>query len=345
MSRRTALLVCPGRGVYNAPELGYLARHHAGRAALIAGFDAQRRALGQTPVADLDAADRFSLARYSRGDNASALIYACSYADSLVIDRNSFEIVAVTGNSMGWYTALACAGAVSGDDGFRIVNTMGTLMQDTLVGGQIVYPFVDESWQDIPGERGRLLALTQEIADLHVSIWLGGLLVFAGSAAALDALEARLAPTQGRYPMRLANHAAFHTPLQSPVAQAGQAALPVTLFGNPAVPLIDGRGHIWWPGASDPAALHGYTLGEQVTTTYDFTRAIVAGLREFAPDVLILTGPGATLGGATAQALIAAGWQGLADKAGFQQRQAADPLVLAMGIEAQRGIATGSASA
>jgi [acyl-carrier-protein] S-malonyltransferase len=40
------------------------------------------------------------------GDNASLLIYACALADFAAIDRDRFEVVAVTGNSMGWYLAL-----------------------------------------------------------------------------------------------------------------------------------------------------------------------------------------------------------------------------------------------
>ena len=80
-----------------------------------------------------------------RGDNASGLIYAASYADSISLAED-IEIVAVTGNSMGWYIALACAGALSPRDGFHVVNTMGSLMHDSLIGGQVIYPFIREDW-------------------------------------------------------------------------------------------------------------------------------------------------------------------------------------------------------
>ena len=33
-------------------------------------------------------------------------------------------------------------------DGFTVVNTMGTLMQEALIGGQTVYPFMGDDWQD-----------------------------------------------------------------------------------------------------------------------------------------------------------------------------------------------------
>lgn len=121
----------------------------------------------------------------------------------------------------------------------------------------------------------------------------------------------------------------------------GRAALPASLFGQPAVPLVDGRGAVWQPGATDPAALWDYTLGHQITETYDFTKAIENAAREFAPDIFIVTGPGATLGGAIAQSLILSGWRGLGSKADFQARQATAPLLISMGMEEQRVEATG----
>ncbi|WP_456388199.1 ACP S-malonyltransferase [Profundibacter sp.] len=338
--KKTAVLICPGRGTYNAPELGYLARHHAGK---LAEFDAYRTAQGQETVSALDGAVKFSAKLHTRGDNASPLIYAASLCDAQMIS-DQIEIVAVTGNSMGWYTALAAGGAVSAMAGFQIVNTMGTLMQERLIGGQVLYPFVNENWQPIAGKRDELLALVAEIDgrkghQLACSIHLGGMLVVAGNDAGLQAFESA-APAYDRYPMRLPNHAAFHTPLQAPVAAQGQSLLGADLFGTPDTPMIDGRGAIWWPGSTDTAALRDYTLGVQVVETYDFTKAIQVAAREFAPDVFIATGPGATLGGAIAQSLIGINWDGIADKAAFQSRQSSDPVLIAMGRDDQRPYAT-----
>lgn len=338
MARKAALVVCPGRGTYNRDELGYLARHHADEAALITGFDNLRLAQGQDALSALDGAPSFSVSRFSRGDNASPLIYACAYADFRAIDRDAIDIVAVTGNSMGWYIALACAGALDAFGGFRVVNTMGTLMHEASIGGQLLYPFIDDNWVEIPGKCAELVALTQRIPDLYVSIHLGGMIVFAGDAAALDAAEAALAPVQGRFPMRLQNHAGFHSPLQAPVAAKAEARLPADLFGQPTVPLIDGRGHVWLPKASDCAALRDYTLGHQIVETYDFTAAVRTGLREFAPDVVIVLGPGQTLGGAVAQCLIAERWRGVSNKQDFLALQQSEPFVVAMGMDDQRGI-------
>ena len=335
MSRKTALVICPGRGVYSASELGYLKQYHSYESEFISDFDAQRHKLGQELISALDGADRFSVSKYTRGDNASGLIYACSYADFLSIDRNSYDIVGVTGNSMGWYTALACSGALSASDGFQVVNTMGTLMQSNPVGGQILYAFLDENWNAIPGKKEELETLANEIEGLHISIYLGGMIVFAGTEKALKSAEERL-PAQGRFPMRLMNHAGFHSELQNQKSERGKKALPQSLFSQPDIRLVDGRGHHWIPGTVRMDKLWDYTFGHQVVETYDFTQAIISSVKELAPDTLIILGPGTTLGGATAQSLISCGWDGLTSKADFTARQKTAPILTAMGMETQR---------
>ncbi|MDU9004574.1 ACP S-malonyltransferase [Sedimentitalea todarodis] len=341
---KTAVVICPGRGTYNAAELGYLRRYFPD-ATLLDTFDGMRQQAGQETLTALDSASRFSLAKHSRGDNASALIYAATVGDFRTIDHDEIEIVAVTGNSMGWYSALACGGALSHEDGFRVANTMGSLMQGALIGGQLIYPWVDEDWRPQPARRAALIALVADIDarrdhDLVLSIDLGGMLVLAGNDTGLSAFEAEIEPTQGRFPMRLGNHAAFHSHLQAPVAARGRAVLSPDMFTQPGLPLIDGRGAIWWPQASDLNALYGYTLGQQVTETYDFTHAIAIAAREFAPDLFILTGPGTTLGGAVAQSLILAGWHGLTGKSSFKSHQDKQPMLISMGMDDQRGLVT-----
>ena len=144
--KKRALVVCPGRGTYNASELGYVQRHHAGRADVVGIVDAVRAEKGQVPVSALDKAEKYAPSVHMTGDNASPLIYASALADFAAIDRDKFDVVAVTGNSMGWYLALACAGIVDLAAGARLVNNMGLLMHEHGTGGQIVWPIVDADW-------------------------------------------------------------------------------------------------------------------------------------------------------------------------------------------------------
>ncbi|WP_299847950.1 ACP S-malonyltransferase [uncultured Roseovarius sp.] len=339
--KQTAVVVAPGRGTYNRDELGYFQRHHSGSSDLMIQFDRYRKKEGQEPLSALDGAERFSGAKHTRGDNASGLIHACAFADFLAIDRDRFDILAITGNSMGWYIALACAGALSALDGLRVVNTMGTLMQEHMIGGQLIYPFVDENWCLIPGERERIEEKMAEINrrpghNLTLSIDLGGMLVLAGDVQGLSAFKAEMPVVQQRFPLRLPGHAGFHSRMQTPVATEGQNRLGEDLFSSPILPLIDGRGAIWHPRATDSFNLRNYTLGHQVIAPYDFSTAIRVAAREFMPDVFIVLGPGATLGSAVAQSLILCGWRGLTSKADFKSVQLSNPHLLSMGLEDQR---------
>jgi [acyl-carrier-protein] S-malonyltransferase len=338
--REAALVICPGRGTYGKAELGYLKRFHANRTELIGAADRLRAERGQPTISELDGAERYSPGLHTRGDIASPLIFTASYADFLAIDGSRYEIAAVTGNSMGWYTALACAGAVDAEHGFRIVDAMGENSQAGEPGGQVLLTLVDDDWRIVPGLRDAVLAKAAE-TGVQVSIDLGGMLVFAGTESGLDALVAQAPPMPGREPLRLVNHGPFHSPLMQASSDRAIAQLPTGWFGAPAVPMIDGRGHIWRPFASNRDALHDYTFATQILEPSDFTRAVQVAVREDAPDRIILLGPGDTLGGAIAQALIAIEWCGLRAKADFQEMQATEPFLLAMGREEQRALVTG----
>jgi [acyl-carrier-protein] S-malonyltransferase len=344
--RRKVLVVCPGRGTYGKAELGYLERFHGDKGELIGAFDRLRAERGRPTLSELDDAERFSPALHTRGDIASPLIFAASYADFLAIDAGRFDVAAVTGNSMGWYTALAVAGAVGAEQGFRIIDAMGENSQAGEPGGQVLLTLVGEDWRELPGLREQVLAVAQAIdaregCSLHVSIELGGMIVFAGNEPGLAALLAEAPPTPAREPLRLVNHGPFHTPLMAGSSERALAQLPVEWFASPRVPMIDGRGHVWRPFATEPRALGDYTFVAQILETYDFTRAVQVAVKEHAPDRIVLLGPGDTLGGAIAQALIAIEWLGLRSKADFQALQAADPFLISMGREDQRGLVAG----
>ncbi|MGL5838421.1 MAG: ACP S-malonyltransferase [Sphingorhabdus sp.] len=339
------LVVCPGRGTYNATELGYLKRYHEGGGDFVARLDAYRAALGQPSISKLDGAEKYSPSLHMPGDNASLLIYACALADFAAIDRDRFDIVAVTGNSMGWYLALSCAGVIDFDDGARLVNTMGDLMHEKGAGGQVVWSMADADWRIDPVKAAEIEAVLAEARDrnVYVSIRLGAMIVFAANEAGMKWLMERL-PKDDRFPMKLNYHAAFHSPLLDHIVPMAHAANPASDFGAGSIPAIDGMGRIWAPKAFDPAAIYDYTLGAQINRTYDFTRAVQVAAREFCPDRIAVLGPGTTLGAPVAQALIACGWRGLKGKADFQARQAADPILVSMGMEGQRGIILSSLS-
>ncbi|MFT5680792.1 MAG: [acyl-carrier-protein] S-malonyltransferase [Myxococcota bacterium] len=336
---KRALILCPGRGSYTRNDLGTLTGLTSES---LAPFDTLRASAGRPTVRELDAAERFSARKHVAGENASILTAGIALADLDQLDGERIRPVAVCGNSMGWYTALGYAGALSLPDCARLVETMGQYQAGNVIGGQIVYPLANAQWRIVPERLAAVEAAVAAIDDLHWSIRLGGQAVLAGTEAALAAAGEHLpALTVGSYtyPLRLPLHSAFHTPMLAGASQQAQVDLADLAWSTPRLPLIDGAGQIWRPRIADTAALADYTLGAQVSGVYDFTTMLKTALREYAPDCVILPGPGSSLGGAIAQTLIAEGWQGLHCKDDFIARQAADPILISLRWPDQRALA------
>ena len=337
--KKSAVVIFPGRGTYGKDELGYLSRFHADKGDFVRGVDDWRHSQKRVPVSELDNAKAYAASKHASSINASAIIYTCALADFADINRDKFEISAVCGNSLGWYLTLAAAGALNPANAIRLVDTMGALMEDQGTGGQLIYPFVDEEWR---GSRERTKAVSDALhagrtaGSAYLSIRLGGMAVLAGDDVGMAAMEKSLPEAEERYPFRLARHAAFHTPLLQHVSDAAFSELNSDMFAMPQTPMIDGRGAVWAPSSSDVDALHRYTLGQQIVETYDFSKSIEVAIKEFAPDCLILAGPGSTLGAPIAQELIRHGWLGLTSKSDFSARQKENPFLLAMGRKDQR---------
>ncbi len=335
MPKQRIVVICPGRGTYTRETSGYLKTHGTPAQDQIKWMDAQRKSAGLPKLTELDT-QPFKAKIHMAGEHASPLIYACSLSDFLSIDQNKYEIVAITGNSMGWYIALALGGALTHENAYNLIDTMGAMMKDGVIDGQIIYPIMDENWQ-VDENRKELVLTEIENAGAHVSIHLGGYLVIGGEQSALDTLLKKL-PTDDKYPFQLPFHAAFHTPLMKEVSTKGKSELPSSLFQKPMIPLVDGRGQIWSPFSTDLVELHEYTLGYQVMKPYDFSSAVTVAMKEFCPDKLVLLGPGNTLGGSIGQIMIQNNWLDVDSKSAFSKQQQSDPYLISMGIEEQRGL-------
>ncbi len=352
--RPRAVLVLPGRGAYAAATLGAIPTDHP----LVARAEAIRAELGLDSLLALDAADTFEPSVHLRPANASPLIFLAGVLDA---ERATADhrLVAIIGNSLGWSTALAVSGALEFDDAFRLVQGIALLQEEAVdagvTGGQLIYPRVGVDWQPVEAFTAALDAALTDGADTenldadgrgnedgatdsdraYPSVDLGAYLVLAASEPGIARLLDVLPPVkigERQFPLRLAYHGPYHTPLLAEVASAARARFSTLDWRAPSVTLIDGRGSRFTPWATNPVDLAWYTLGDQIVTPYQFAASARVALREYAPDVLVLTGPGNTLGGVTGQLVVAEGYRGIRTRADFESAQAgAAPLVLSMG--------------
>jgi [acyl-carrier-protein] S-malonyltransferase len=341
--RKRALVICPGRGSYDRKAMGQLQNRSPQAQAIIETCDQFRQAAGRPTVSDLDAAERYQTTRHVAGEHASLLTFACSMADFAEINREKYDIVGVMGNSMGFYTALAASEALSLSDGIRLVDTMGAYQEKNVIGGQVLTPVCATDWSEDPDRIAAiddvLLRLREQGHQAHWSIQLGGFAVLGADSAGVKALLKAL-PQEERgprkFPLQLPLHSAFHTPLMTDTSARAFQDLADLRFQAPAVPLVDGRGWVFRPHASAPEDLADYTLGHQVTEPYDFTASLRTALRYLGPEVVILLGPGNSLGGPSARILVWEGWSGWRDRSAFDEAQHEDPFLLSFGVSLQR---------
>jgi [acyl-carrier-protein] S-malonyltransferase len=329
-----ALVAFPGRGSYTAASLGSLRVDHP----WVHLADEMRAELGLPSLSELDRAPHFDPPVHLRAANASPLTFLVGMLDAerIAVDH---DVVATVGNSTGWYTALAATGALPFEDAFRIVQELALLQERPLPadgpGGQVIYPLMDALWRPDPSLAKAVdHALAAGNGNTHRSIELGGYAVLAGTESGIDRLLnalPRVTVGQRAFPLRLALHDPSHTPLVKHVADAAREQLTGLRWQAPTVTLIDGRGMRFTPWSADANEIARYTLDEQLTTPYRFATALRVALREHAPQVIVLPGPGNSLGGICGQVIVAEGYRGLRTRAAFEEAQAGtSPILLSI---------------
>ena len=199
------------------------------------------------------------------------------------------DVTATAGLSLGEYTALAFAGAISFADGLKVVQARGRAMQAaadanpgamaSLLGGDLagVEALVAEA-----RSKGKL-----EVANLLCP----GNTAISGSVAAIDE-ACKLAEGKSFKAVRLAVAGAFHTDLMRPADEHLGAALAGIEIKPPSIPVwsnVDAKPH------TDPAEIRGL-LVKQVLSPVRWEETI-RGLMESGVARFYEIGPGRVLAG------------------------------------------------
>jgi [acyl-carrier-protein] S-malonyltransferase len=194
------------------------------------------------------------------------------------------------GHSMGQYTALVAAGALSLDDGIRLVRERGRLMQASGEGR-------DGAMAALIGLNDACLPELIEGASAHGVFVVAnrnapGQVVVSGERAAIEA-GAELARTLGaKRAIVLPVSVAAHSPLMAEAAEGMRAALAGIAFSAPSGPLLANRD----ARPIETAEACRTELVEHLTAGVDWIRAVermtAAGVTTF-----VEVGPGRVLTG------------------------------------------------
>jgi hypothetical protein len=303
----------------------------------VARADELRRAAGLTPLVELDRVSRFDPGIHLRPTNNWPLTFLASLLDAERI-ADDHEVVAVVASSTGWYTALAASGVLELDDALRVVTTLAIAAEAPLPDGrraaELVYPLTDEAWHPLP-ERREVIDALVAASDGAVTpaLELGSHVVLAGTEPDVEAAAGGLPVVEvgpRSFPLRLPGDG-WHSALRGPAVSGAGAALEEISAARPNVALVDGRGRRQTPWSADPSEMLRDAITAQPVSTYDFATSLRVALREYAPDVVLLPGPGASIGAACAQVVVAEGYRGLRSRGEFEQAQAGTtPILLSM---------------
>jgi [acyl-carrier-protein] S-malonyltransferase len=200
------------------------------------------------------------------------------------------DVAATAGLSLGEYTALVYAGAMSFDDGLKVVQARGRAMQaaaETTPSGMVSILGLE-----IPDIEALVIeARTGDTLEIANYLCPGNTVV-SGSLPAIERLEQIGAQKGGLRTVRLPVAGAFHTALMKPADQKLAEALSGVAVNVPAVPVwsnVDARPH------TDPADVRGL-LVRQVLSPVKWEETL-RGLLAEGVERFYEVGPGRVLAG------------------------------------------------
>jgi [acyl-carrier-protein] S-malonyltransferase len=220
--------------------------------------------------------------------NAQIATFVMSLVVLDAVERVGVVAGLAAGHSLGEYTALTATGALSYDDGVRLVSERGEAMQMAA--------------QSQAGTMAAILGLEDErvaaaCASVDDDVWVAnfnapGQVVIAGSRSGVEAASSAAKDFGAKRALPLPVGGAFHTPYMEPARERLRKALRETEIRSPAIPIVanvDAVAHASnanWQG----------TLSAQLCSPVRWRQSLET-LQSAGASTLIELGPGAVLTG------------------------------------------------
>ena len=209
---------------------------------------------------------------------------------------DEFEPAMVAGHSLGEFSALVAAGALSFEDGLKLVYARALAMQKACEAAPSTMAAVigldDKTIEDICAETTAEGNGVVVAANYNCT----GQLVISGNIEAVNAACEKLKAAGAKRALVLPVGGAFHSPLMQPAQEELQKAIESTEFHTPRCPIyqnVDAQAH------TDAAEIKANLIAQltaSVRWTYEVQNMIAAGATEF-----IECGPGKALQGMIAK--------------------------------------------
>jgi [acyl-carrier-protein] S-malonyltransferase len=204
------------------------------------------------------------------------------------VERLGVEPAVYAGHSLGEYTALVASGAISFEDGVRLVVERGEAMQragDERAGTMAAIIGLDDDKVEV--------ACARTDGDVWVANYNApGQVVIAGAPDAVATAGDEAKKLGGKKVMPLAVSGAFHTPLMTAARDHLRKAIAGTEIRDPDLPVIANVDALAHPAAADWGPLLAAQLCSPVRWRQTLYRLDELGTRTYCE-----LGPGAVLSG------------------------------------------------
>ena len=201
---------------------------------------------------------------------------------------DNFRPDMVAGHSLGEFSALVAAGAMSFEDGLKLVSARAMAMQ--------------KACEAVPSTMAAVLNLTDEAVEKICEETEGvvvaanyncpGQLVISGEIPAVDAACEAAKAAGARRALRLPVGGAFHSPLMEPAREELAAAIAATPFNVPVCPVYQ---NVSTCGETDPDVIKNNLIA-QLTAPVKWTQSVRHMVEDGAVE-FVEVGPGKVLQG------------------------------------------------
>jgi [acyl-carrier-protein] S-malonyltransferase len=213
------------------------------------------------------------------------------FLHSVVLAKTSgdnFQPEMVAGHSLGEFSALVAAGALSFEDGLQLVYKRALAMQKAGEQNQGTMAAV----LGLPDEK--VEEICAEIDDIIVPANYNcpGQVVISGTISGVDLACERMLAAGAKRALKLKVGGAFHSPLMAPAKEELEKAIHATKFQTPVCPVFQNVGAI---GETNPDSIKA-NLITQLTAPVKWTQSVQNMIAAGADDFTEL-GPGSVLQG------------------------------------------------
>ncbi len=201
---------------------------------------------------------------------------------------DEFKPDMVAGHSLGEFSALVASGALSFEEGLRLVSARAQAMQKACEAK----PSTMAAVLALPDEKVEELCAEVDDVVAPANYNCPGQVVISGTIEGIDAACAKMLEAGAKRALKLKVGGAFHSPLMMPAQEELAEAIAKADFHTPVCPIyqnVDGKPH------TDPAEIKA-NLVKQLTAPVRWTQDVQAMIADGA-DEFIELGPGSVLQG------------------------------------------------